>query len=283
LTITSIKTELNRALHVGYAVALFDVFDQYGVDGIFDAVEEKHAPVIFGIYSGSKVFQRNAKAFVAYIRTRAEGVSYPISIMLDHGSNVEQCLFALECGFTDVMYDGSKLALKENIEDTKRVVAAARCCGAAVEAELGHVSSGSNYATFGGQRIGFTDPNQVEEFVSETGVDFLAVAFGNAHGNYYGEPCLDLNLLREIRKRTSIPLVMHGGTGLEDKQYQEIISAGVSKINFFTVVLNEATKRMVSAARSENPNMFQISEQMQTAYREISSHYFDVLSTSGRA
>lgn len=282
LTITSIKTELIKAMQNGYAVPLYDVFDSYGVDGIFDAVEEKKAPVIFGVYSGAKVFQKDAQAFVAYIRARAERISSPVSIMLDHGASVEQCLYALESGFTDVMYDGSALPIEENIANTCRVVKAAHACGAGVEAELGHVGSGEDYQAYGGKQLGFTDPDQVEYFVSETGVDFLAIAFGNAHGLYKGEPCLDLNLVRNIRHRTAIPLVMHGGSGLEDSQYQQVIRAGVAKINLFTAIHNEATRRMIQAARSDHASMFTISEQIRLAYYEVCAHYFDVFGATGK-
>jgi fructose-bisphosphate aldolase class II len=283
LAITSIKTELQRAASLGYAVPLYDVFDQLGVDGVFEAVEEKKAPVILGIYSGARVFQQHAQAFVAYIRARAERVCSPVAIMLDHGSSVEQCLFALECGFTDVMYDGSSLTMEENIAHTLRVVEAAHACGAAVEAELGHVGSGSEYDLYGSKGRGFTDPGQVASFTAETGVDFLAIAFGNAHGVYKGEPHIDLERVAEIKKRVSIPLVMHGGTGLEDAMYAEVVRAGISKINLFTAIQNVATQKMVKAAQADNPTMFTISEQIRGAYYEVCSHYFDIFGATDKA
>lgn len=282
MAITSIKNDLNKATQQGYGVPLYDVWDQIGVDGVFEAAEQKRAPVILGIYSGAKVMHQ-AAAFTAYLRARAERSCVPVSIMLDHGSTVDQCLYALECGFTDVMYDGSSLSVEENIQNTKKVVRAAHACGAAVEAELGHVGSGSEYDAYGGLRHGFTDPNMVENFISETGVDFLAIAFGNAHGVYKGKPNIDLELVREIRQRVEIPLVMHGGTGLEDYQYTEVIQAGIAKINLFTVIHNEAVKRMVAAAQDIKASMFSILEQEQAAYRDICEHYLDVLGATGKA
>jgi fructose-bisphosphate aldolase, class II len=282
LTITSIKNDLTRASRESFAVPLYDVFDQIGVDGVLEAAENKKAPVIMGIYSGAKVMHY-AGAFTAYLRARAERSCVPVSIMLDHGASVDQCLYALECGFTDVMYDGSSLSIEENIENTRKVVQAAHACGAAVEAELGHVGSGSEYDAYGGLRHGFTNPDMVEKFIAETGIDFLAIAFGNAHGMYKGEPHLDLDLVKEIRHRVEIPLVMHGGTGLEDHQYREVIKSGIAKINLFTVIHNEATRRMVLAAQEKNASMFSFTEQEQAAYCDVCEHYLDVLEAAGKA
>ena len=120
--------------------------------------------------------------------------------------------------------------------------------GVAVEAELGHVGFGDQYESEGGKGIGFTDPANVQRFVEATGVDFLAIAFGNAHGLYKGEPHLDLDLVAEIRRRVDLPLVMHGGTGLSDEQFRGAIAAGISKINFATSIVNASAENMRQAA-----------------------------------
>jgi len=114
-------------------------------------------------------------------------------------------------------------------------------------------------------------------------VDMLAVAFGNAHGLYKGEPQLDLDLVREIRRRVDVPLVMHGGTGLTDDQYREVIAAGISKINIATVIVNTATERMIKAANEEKASMFSISEAVKQAFREWSLHFYEVFGTMGKA
>ena len=134
--------------------------------------------------------------------------------------------------------------LEENIANTRRVVAAAHAAGVGVEAELGHVGMGDQYDSEGRRGIGFTDPANVERFVEQTGVDFLAIAFGTAHGFYNGEPHLDLDLLSEIRRRVDVPLVMHGGTGLSDEQFRAAIAAGINKINFATSIMNSAADNM---------------------------------------
>ena len=282
MTIISIRDTLRRANQESWCVPLFNIFDAYGVDGIFEALEEKRAPTILGYYSGS-FEQPNAGALCGYIQTRFKNSSVPVSLMLDHGASFEQCVKAMRYGFTDVMYDGSQLPLEDNIRNTRLVVQAAHAVGVSVEAELGHVGLGKEYDVYGGKRLGFTDPNLVERFVEETGIDSLAIAFGNAHGLYYGEPRLDLDLLYTVHQRVNIPIVMHGGTGLVDDQYRQVVAAGIAKINLATVILQEATRRMILESQRENASMFSITTHIQGAYREQCSHFYDILGTTGRA
>jgi fructose-bisphosphate aldolase, class II len=281
MTLTSIKSELVKARGAGYAVPLIDVFEILGVEGVMDALIEKRAPTIMGIYSPCAA-QSNCRAFTAYIRRRAEDTDVPISIMLDHGASVEQCLEVLKYGFTDVMYDGSKLPMQENILNTRRVVEAAHAVGVGVEAELGHVGMGDDYGSFGSQKIGFTDPDAVEYFVKETGVDFLAIAFGNAHGLYRGEPHLDLDLVAEIRKRVDLPLVMHGGTGISDEQFRDAIDAGISKVNYFTNISITAVENIRAASAKPQATMLEIQQGIQAAYYHWGNRLYDVFRTAGK-
>jgi fructose-bisphosphate aldolase class II len=281
MTLTTIKSELGKARRDGYAVPLFDVFEILGVEGVMDALIEKRAPTIMGIYSPCAA-QPNCRAFTAYIRCRADDTDVPISIMLDHGASVEQCLEVLTYGFTDVMYDGSNLPIEENIENTKRVVEAAHAVGVGVEAELGHVGMGDEYSSFGARKVGFTDPDSVEYFVKETGVDFLAIAFGNAHGLYKGEPALDMELVSEVRKRVDIPLVMHGGTGISDEQFRGAIEAGISKVNYFTNISISAVKNMRAASEKSQATMLEIHQGTYDSYYQWAKRLYDVFHTSGK-
>jgi ketose-bisphosphate aldolase len=282
MTIVSIKNELNRAMREHYAVPLVDVFEMHGMDGVMEALTEKRAPTIIGIYSPYAAMP-NCRAFAAYVRCRAEETDIPISLMLDHGASVEQCLEMLNYGFTDVMYDGSSLALEENIANTRRVVQAAHAVGVAVEAELGHVGMGDQYESQGAKGLGFTDPANVEHFVETTGVDFLAIAFGNAHGLYKGKPALDLELVAEIRRRVDLPLVMHGGTGLSDDQFRSAIAAGINKINFATSIMNASADNMRQAAARPEASMFDIYAGIRLAYSEGCRHLYDTFGTAKRA
>ena len=281
MTIVSIKNELTRAQQGHYAVPLFDVFEMQGMEGLMEALTEKRAPTIVGIYSPYAALP-NCRPFAAYVRCRAEATDVPISLMLDHGASVEQCLEVLDYGFTDVMYDGSSLLLNENIANTRRVVQAAHAVGVAVEAELGHVGFGDQYESQGAKGLGFTDPAAVEHFVEATGVDFLAIAFGNAHGLYKGVPALNLELVAEIRRRVDLPLVMHGGTGLSDEQFRGAIAAGISKINFATNIMNASADNMRLAAARPEASMFDIYAGIQQAYTQWCSRLFETFGTAKR-
>jgi fructose-bisphosphate aldolase class II len=281
MPLVSIHHELLRAREGRYAVPLFDTFDMQSTEGMFAALEEQKAPAIIALYCRS-LEQPNARAMAAYIRLRAEEATVPVSLMLDHGQSFEQCMRAIAYGFTDVMYDGSSLPLDENIANTRAVVRAAHAVGVHVEAELGHVGIGTEYRTYGGQRKGFTDPAAVERFVAETSVDYLAVAFGTAHGLYEGEPDLDLELLREIRARVDIPLVMHGGTGLSTEQFRAAIAEGIAKINVATDLFVTAGRRLIAAAAAEDASYFGLGEVVTEAVRERCSHYIELFGAAGK-
>ncbi len=281
MTLVSIKQELVKARQGRYAIPLFDVFEMQGMEGMMEAMAEKRAPTIIGVYTAF-VNQPYSKGFAAYLRTRAEETDIPMSLMLDHGASVELCLRALDYGFTDVMIDSSSLPLEQNIANTKKVVAEAHARGAAVEAELGHVGEGKEYDTVGAKRVGFTDPDTVELFVRETGVDMLAIAFGTAHGFYKGEPRLDLELVSEICRRVDIPLVMHGGTGLSDQQFRDAIAAGISKINFATAIVNASGENMRAIAAKPG-GMFEMNDGIRAAYKQWCADLYDVFGTTGKA
>jgi fructose-bisphosphate aldolase class II len=224
-----------------------------------------------------------SRAFVKYLLACAEDATVPVSIMLDHGADIDVCMRALRAGLTDVMYDGSKLPLEENIANTRQVVRAAHACGVRVEAELGHVGQGSEYADFGSQRQGFTHPDEVERFVAETGVDFLAVAIGSAHGQYRGEPRLDLELLAEIRRRVDTPLVMHGGSGLSREQFRGAIAGGIAKINIATDLFLSGGQRMVDEAKGERASYSSILQSGIDGIRTRCMDHLEMFGTVGKA
>ena len=287
MPLVSIGHALRRAQAEHYAIPLFDVFDSTSVDGVFTAMEEKKAPVIFALYSG--IFDRPvAHPLADYIRTRAVASPSPTALMLDHGSSFDVAMKALTWGFTDVMYDGSSLPLEENIANTQVVVRAARALGVCVEAELGHVGSGREYVDFSSVQKGFTDPAAVEMFVSQTEVDFLAVAIGNAHGLYHGEPNIDIDLLKEIRSRVEIPLVLHGGTGISEAQFQAAIQAGIAKINVATDLYVSAARRMtdqvsLDSKKPEGAGYFSLTGAAFEAFRERAGYYIDLFGATGKA
>jgi fructose-bisphosphate aldolase, class II len=281
MPLVSITETVKRASSERFAVPLFDAFEMSAVEGIIAAAEQKKAPVIIAIYDALLMLPV-VSSYAAFIRDAAARSPVPISLMLDHGSSPERCRQALELGFSDVMYDGSKLSLEDNIAATRRVASAAGTAGAGVEAELGHVGEGTDYDTFGAAREGFTDPSVVRRFVGETGCDLLAVAIGSAHGRYKGTPHIDLELLSKIRNQTEVPLALHGGTGLSERQYRDAIGAGIAKINIATDLLGVATERMVAAAQGPEASYLGIIAAAKEAHRERCSYYFDLFGASGK-
>ena len=287
MPLVSIGPALKRAQAEHYAIPLFDVFDSTSIDGSFAAMEEKQAPAIVALYTGV-LDHPNAHSMAEYIRTRAKASPMPATLMLDHGGSFEHAIKALTWGFTDVMYDGSKLPFEENISNTQTIVRAAHALGVCVEGELGHVGLGSEYASFGGQRKGFTDPGLVEKFVAETGVDFLAVAIGNAHGQYHSEPHLDIELLKDIRRRVDIPLVLHGGSGISEAQFRAAIEAGVAKINIATDLYMTTASRLADRVNAdrEKPDgvaYWSLSSTAVESFCERCGYYLDLFGTAGKA
>jgi len=148
MPLLSILNELKKAQENVYGIGCFDIVESLGTQGLISAMEKKRSPGIIGIWSGM-LDRPNAKAFVRHTIASAEDSIAPISLILDHGQSFEHCIKAISMGFTDVMYDGSKLSLEDNIANTKMVVRAGHAVGVNVEAELGQVGSGHNYQSFG--------------------------------------------------------------------------------------------------------------------------------------
>ena len=281
MPLVSIREEVVRARAGGYALPLFLTFDLASAEGIFMAVAERRAPAMVGVY-GPCLDKPGGAVLAAIVRTLAAESPVPVSLMLDHGSSPDQCAKALALGFTDVMYDGSKLPIDENIANVRRVAAMARDAGAGIEAELGIVGSGSQYDSFGAAGMGFTGPADAERFYAETQVDILAVAIGNAHGLYKGEPRLDLDLLGDLSRRVRAPLSLHGGTGLADDQFRAAIAGGIAKVNIFTDLSLAAADEVARLAASGKKSYFNILDGIRTAFRDRCCRYIDVFGAAGR-
>jgi fructose-bisphosphate aldolase class II len=282
MPLASIRDEVRKAQAGGYAVPMFLVFDLASAEGIFAALREKRSPAMVGVYA-DWVNRASGAALAAMIRALASEAAVPVSLALDHGATLDDCRRAIALGFTDIMFDGSRLPLAENIAIARLVAEEAHAAGAGIEAELGHVGSGKDYAAFGALGKGFTDPAEAERFCAETGVDLLAVAIGSAHGVYQGEPRLDLARLGEIRRRAPVPLSLHGGTGLSDEQFRAAIGGGIAKINIFTDLALAAADRVAGLCRSAKPSYFDVLGGIREAFRERSSRYVDAFGSAGKA
>jgi fructose-bisphosphate aldolase, class II len=282
MPLVSIAAYLKRAQLEHFAVPLFDVEDSNCVEGVLLAAEEKKAPVIIAMYA--RLFDLpNIRAMAAYVRRRAQESSVPVSLMLDHGASFENVIKAIAFGFTDVMYDGSRLPIEQNIANSRSAAQAAHAVGIMVEAELGHVGQASDYRKISTERTGFTDPATVAGFVEATGVDALAVAIGNAHGQYVGDPKLDLDLLRDIRSRIDVPLVLHGGSGIFEDDFRAAIRDGIAKINIATDLRLATRDGMIEAAKSDRFSYFDVAKVTTEGFRVRCGYHFDLFGATGKA
>lgn len=232
MTLVTTKEMLLKAQKGKYAVGAFNVENMEMVMAVLQAAEELQAPVIMQTTT-STINYASAEFFFANVKVAAEQTNVPIALHLDHGSSFAFAMKAFRAGYTSVMIDGSHSDFEDNIEITKKVVEAAKIINVPVEAELGKVG-GKEDDLDGGSGNPFTDPKEAQEFVERTGVDSLAVAIGTSHGFYKGEPKLDFERLAQIREIVSIPLVLHGGTGVPSEAVKKAITLGIAKVNYAT-------------------------------------------------
>lgn len=236
----------------GYAVGAFNVENMEMVMAVIRAAEEMKAPVILQT-TPSTVKYAGLALYYANVKAAAKAAKVPVALHLDHGSSFELAMQALRTGYTSIMIDGSHETFEDNIAVTKRVADACRPSGVPVEAELGKV--GGKEDDLECDDPGYTDPDDAVRFVKETGISSLAVAIGTAHGIYKGEPKLDIDRLSEIRKVVSIPLVLHGASGVPDEAVKECVRRGISKVNFATelrIAYSDGVKEFLKA----NPDAF---------------------------
>ena len=229
-----------------YAVGAFNAENMEMVQAIIAAAEEMKAPVIIQTTPSTAKYA-SFELYLANVRAVAEKASVPVCMHLDHGDSFELAMQAFRAGYTSIMIDGSHSEFEDNIAITKRVVDACSASGIPVEAELGKVG-GKEDGLDGGDG-GYTDPAEAKEFVTKTGVQSLAVAIGTAHGVYSGVPKLDLDRLSAIQKVVSIPLVLHGASGLSDEVVMESIRRGICKVNFATelrIAYSDGVKKVLA-------------------------------------
>ena len=207
----------------------------------------------------------------------ARNASVDIAVHLDHGRSEKTIRQALELGFTSVMYDGSTFPYRTNVENTKHIVELAGEYDACAEGELGIV--GGSEGGGEGMKIKYTDPLDAKMFCQKTQVNALAVAIGNAHGNYKETPQLKFDVLNQIREKTPVPLVLHGGSGISDEDFREAIRYGIRKINIATASLNSlAASARDCVLEKKNPSFFDLNEAMVEGTYQNVKHHIEVFS-----
>lgn len=227
------KEVLEKAKEGKYAVPHFNINNLEWTRFILEECEKEKSPVILGVSEGAKKYMVGFHTVTEMVKAMVEElqITVPVVLHLDHGSSVASCKEAIDAGFTSVMIDASKYSVEENIQMTKEVVEYAHQKNVTVEAEIGHV---------GGEEDGVADElayAKVEDAVrlaKETGIDSLAPALGSVHGIYKGEPKLDFQRMMEIKEKTNLPLVLHGGSGIPDELIKKSVTCGICKLNINT-------------------------------------------------
>lgn len=271
MALVKMKDLLRRAEEKNIGCGAFSVGNMEMVRGAIRAAEELDTPIILQI---AEVRLKNSPLHLIgpMMVQAAKEAKVDVAVHLDHGLTFETVDKALELGFTSVMLDASTLPFEENIARVKAVVEKARKYGATVEAELGLVGGSEDGSCDHGIRC--TDPDDAVVYARETGIDALAVAIGNAHGNYPVAPTLAFDVLEKIHEKVDIPLVLHGGSGITDKDFQKAISLGIRKVNIATASFNSLTAHVEKYMEStDKHNFFDLNEAMvQGTYENVKKH-----------
>jgi len=235
--------ELVQAADAGkYAVGAFNAVNMESAQAIFAAAEQERSPLIIQVTQTTMDYT-NPDELVALIKVLADRATIPVALHLDHGRSFDLVMRFLKLGMTSVMIDGSldekgknPRSLEENLAVTKQVVAAAHALGVTVEAELGRLGQIGEQISADDRDHALTDPDEAASFVAETGVDMLAVAIGTTHGLFKGTPVIVHDRLEKINQKVSVPLVMHGGTGVPDEAVTKAVKLGICKVNIDTEI-----------------------------------------------
>ncbi|MDP7396934.1 MAG: class II fructose-bisphosphate aldolase [Lentisphaeria bacterium] len=247
---------------------------------IVEAAEESRSPIILGAYE-TNLNYRGMEFGGMLMRWFAEHATVPVAIQLDHGSSIDICRDAIDAGFTSVMIDASAAPIDENIATTQAVVGLAQAAGVSVEAEVGQVQSAEAVS----DAANLSDPDEVARMARETGIDMLAVGIGTAHGFYKGKPNIRFDLLEQLTAVASLPLVLHGGTGLEDDVVRRCVANGMAKVNVGTLVRTrcvEYTAEAIEAGQHQN-HPWRVAEVVKHRIKDDIRHLIAVVGSAARA
>lgn len=276
------KEMLLNAQKGGYAVGAFNVENMEMVKAVIAAAEELRAPVILQT-TPSTIKYGTIETYSAIVQAEAKNAHVPIALHLDHGSSFELAVQAIKNGYTSVMIDGSGLPFEDNIAITKRVVEVANAVGIPVEAELGKI--GGKEDDLQAEADTNTDPEEARIFVEKTGISSLAVAIGTAHGYYIGIPVLDKERLSKVKQVVTIPLILHGASGLSDEEVRECVRRGICKVNFATELRAAYTDagRKLLAEKPETFDPKALGKSGMAAVKELVINRMRVCGCDGRA
>jgi len=253
MPLVNMRDMLYHAYDNNYAVGAFDLVSLDFLEAVIDAAEDCRSAVILSI-AEPHFAHYDFELLLPAVEAAAKRASVPVAIQLDHGSSLESALKAINLGCNGVMLDASNQDFSDNIDKTRAVAEMAHQCGVSVVGELGYVAGkeGEGADQHPGETT-FTLPSEAKAYVERTGVDFLAVSIGTVQGRMNGRAKLDYVRLKQLNQAVSIPLVIHGGSGLNEDQFHKLTSNGVAKIDYYTALSDVAAKAMRKRSK-DNPD-----------------------------
>ena len=259
----------------GAGIGSFSIYNLASLRAAIRAAEDTKTPIIIQV--AEKRFPSAPLEYVGpMMMNAAKCAGVDIAVHLDHGESFDAVQRALDLGFTSVMYDGSTKPFAENVENTCRVMEMAKPYGAVVEAELGCMAKAEDGSEQKGAK--YTRPEEVTEFLAKTGVDALAIAIGNQHGNYAAPPDLQFAILEQIHaEHPEQHLVLHGGSGISDADFQRCIGSGITKVNVATAMLNAMMKKIAENGEDvEKQAYYKLFEKLVDGVYDVVRHHIEV-------
>ncbi|MFZ7104218.1 MAG: class II fructose-bisphosphate aldolase [Peptococcaceae bacterium] len=274
---------LQTAKRNSYAVGAFNFHNLEVLQGIIAAAEEMSAPVIVQT-TPPYIKDIGLKTIAAVAKEIIAESSVPVALHLDHSNSFELVQKCLVSGFTSVMIDGSKLPFAQNIKLTKKVVEITKAVeeGIGVEAELGSIGGVEDQFLDGGSGD-IIDPEEAVKFVEETGIDALAPAIGTAHGIYKSEPQIRFDVAQELNRIITIPLVLHGGSGLDERTFQKLIRLGFSKVNVGTELKIAWYKALENSFQNGRTDPLAANAEAKKAVKEAVINKIKIFGSEGKA
>ena len=267
MSLVKLRPLLEDARKNGYCLGSFNVFNIETLEGVVEAAVKCKSPVICGVYQ-PHFRSGDFEIFATLVRTVADATKIPVVLHLDHAQDIPSIETAINCGFTSLMYDGSRdMDFEEKVATTKRVVEIAHSSDLTVESELGRITRvGVDDNTV---EENITDFGLVREFVRETGIDILAPAIGSISGMGAQQATLNLNLLKRIRDRSDCYLSLHGGSGVRDALWKKLIHIGINKTSYYTKISNTAIQRIRTQLEKKVPDVAVLMDEVRDVFREM--------------
>lgn len=277
------KEMLEKARINKYAVPHFNINNLEWTRFILEECQNNKSPVILGVSEGAAKYMGGYNVVSAMVKEliKSLNITIPVALHLDHGSSVESNFEAINNGFTSVMIDASKYDLETNIRMTNEVVEYARKFNVTVEAEIGHIGGSEDGIS---SELAYAKVEDAVELYKRTNIDSIAPALGSVHGIYKGEPKLDFDKMKEISDIVNIPLVLHGGSGIDDEKIRKAILSGICKVNINTelqIEWNKGVREFIAVSNEYDPR--KIIKSGEKAMKEIIKSKIELLGSNNKA